>query len=91
MYLIGIEYEFVRCTDVESCYWHVRITSFAMILYMVKYLRETFTVGIKNDCSWQIFVVAASFNNKCLWLVNYSSQNICGRVKNHENHKTDLL
>ena len=34
------------------------------------------------------FVVTASFNNECLQLVNYLSQNIHGWVKNHENRES---
>ena len=36
-------------------------------------MAKTFVVGIENNCSQKTFVVAASYNNECLWLVNYSS------------------
>ena len=43
------------------------------IPYTAKHLRgKTFAVGVENDRSQEMFAVAASFNNECLWLVNYS-------------------
>ena len=33
------------------------------------------------------FAVVASFNNECLWLLDYSSNNICNWVKNHKNYE----
>ena len=33
---------------------------------------EVHMVGIENDLLRETFALAASFNNECLWLVNYS-------------------
>ena len=45
-----------------------------IILYTAKHSRgKAFVVGIERLFTVKMFAVAASFNNECLWVVNYLS------------------